>query len=251
MTEFASGTALAVFLIFCRIGGCLMLMPGFSSPRVPVRMRLFLAFAITLALAPLLIDEVAPIAGSENPAAFLGAIGSETMVGVLIGLLGRLFFAALQTIAVAVSHSLGLSAIPGLGVEDDEQLPPIASLFTLTAVTAMFITDQHWLVLSGLVDSYAHIAPQLGFDFRTGLADVADQLATVFLLALRIGSPFLIYSIIINFAVGITNKLSPQIPVYFIAMPFVTAGGLLLLAFTVQEFTANFVSAFGVWLTRG
>ncbi len=251
MSEIASSTALAVFLIFCRIGGCLMLMPGFSSTRVPVRMRLFLAFAITLALSPLLIDKVAPIADSGDPADLLSAIGSELMVGILIGLLGRLFFSALQTIAVSVSHALGLSAMPGLTVEEDEQLPPIASLFTLTAVTAMFITDQHWLVLSGLVDSYDHITPQHGFDFRASLGDVTDQLTSVFLLALRIGSPFLIYSIIVNFAVGITNKLSPQIPVYFIAMPFVTAGGMLLLAFTVHEFVANFVAAFGVWLTQG
>jgi flagellar biosynthetic protein FliR len=194
---------------------------------------------------------VAPVADSDDPAVLLRAVGSELVVGMLIGLLGRLFFSALQTIAVSVSHALGLSAMPGLTIDDDEQLPPIASLFTLTAVTAMFITDQHWLVLSGLVDSYDHIAPEQGFDFRANLVDVVDQLTAVFLLALRIGSPFLIYSIIINFAVGITNKLSPQVPVFFIAMPFVTAGGLLLLAFTVHEFTANFVSAFGVWLARG
>ena len=34
-----------LFLAFCRIGGCLMLMPGFSNPRIPVQVRLFMAFA--------------------------------------------------------------------------------------------------------------------------------------------------------------------------------------------------------------
>ena len=45
---------LLVFLLFCRIGGCLMLMPGFSSARVPPQVRLFIALAVTLALAPML-----------------------------------------------------------------------------------------------------------------------------------------------------------------------------------------------------
>ena len=39
MTPFPPDTVLHAFLIFCRIGACLMLMPGFSSPRVPVRFR--------------------------------------------------------------------------------------------------------------------------------------------------------------------------------------------------------------------
>src|SRR5690606_31883263 len=50
-----SDAVLSTFLLFCRIGGCLMLMPGFASPRVPAQIRLFIAIAVTLALAPLLL----------------------------------------------------------------------------------------------------------------------------------------------------------------------------------------------------
>jgi flagellar biosynthesis protein FliR len=251
LSAIASDTVLATFLVFCRIGACLMLMPGFSSSRIPSKVRLLLAIAVTLALTPMLLGTVAPLASSGNSGAMLGAIGSELLVGFLIGLLGRLFFMALQTIAVAASQALGLSAMPGLGIEDDEQLPPVAALFSLTAVTIMFLTDQHWLILGGLVDSYSTLPPEQGFDVQAGLVDVADQTAAVFLVALRIGSPFLIYSIVVNLAIGITNKLSPQIPVFFIAMPFVTAGGLILLMVTVRDFTSSFIAAFGSWATNG
>ena len=43
MTEAASAAVLAAFVVFCRIGACIMLMPGLSSPRIPVRARLFVA----------------------------------------------------------------------------------------------------------------------------------------------------------------------------------------------------------------
>ena len=58
MTTIGPLSVLATFVLFCRIGTCLMLMPGFSSARVAGRIRLFLAIAITLVLAPLLLAGV-------------------------------------------------------------------------------------------------------------------------------------------------------------------------------------------------
>lgn len=52
MTAIGADAVLIAFVLFCRIGGCLMLMPGFSSNRVPVNVRLFIAFSATLALTP-------------------------------------------------------------------------------------------------------------------------------------------------------------------------------------------------------
>jgi len=49
MTAIGSDAVLAAFVLFCRIGGCLMLMPGFSNQRVPRNVRLFIAFSVTLA----------------------------------------------------------------------------------------------------------------------------------------------------------------------------------------------------------
>ena len=56
MIEDPQGTVLAVFAAFCRVGGCIMVLPGFSSFRVPVQVRLFLALGLSMALTPLLWD---------------------------------------------------------------------------------------------------------------------------------------------------------------------------------------------------
>jgi flagellar biosynthetic protein FliR len=70
-------------------------------------------------------------------------------------------------------------------------------------------------------------------------------------LALQISSPFVVYGIIINLLFGFANKMIPQIPVYFISLPFVLAGGFLLLYFTVSEFLTLFMAGFMNWLVRG
>ena len=46
------GTVLALFLVFCRIGGCVLTLPGFSSARVPEQLRVFIAGGLSLAVLP-------------------------------------------------------------------------------------------------------------------------------------------------------------------------------------------------------
>ncbi len=106
-------TILVVFLLFCRIGGCLMLMPGFSSSRVPVQVRLFIAVAVTLALTPLLLPTVntaVPVSDLAAPKVML-LIFSETLIGVLIGVIGRLFYMALQFMATAAAQFAGFNPV--------------------------------------------------------------------------------------------------------------------------------------------
>lgn len=93
MNAIGANAILSVFVLFCRIGACLMLMPGISGPRIPVKVRLFLAFAITLSLAPLLSAEIGPELANAPPFALMRTIVSESLIGGLIGFLGRIFLA--------------------------------------------------------------------------------------------------------------------------------------------------------------
>src|SRR5690606_17116489 len=115
-----SDVVLSIFLLFCRIGGCLMLMPGFASPRVPTQIRLFIAIAVTLALAPLLLPHAMETLSRFRPALPLLPVIAETLTGVFIGLLGRIFFLALQFMASALASFIGYAGFPELAIEDAE-----------------------------------------------------------------------------------------------------------------------------------
>ena len=54
-----------------------------------------------------------------------------------------------------------------------------------------------------------------------------------------------------NFAVGIANKLVPQISVYFVSLPLILAGGLFILYFHIDELLRLFTAEFGRWSTTG
>ncbi len=251
MTGLGPPTILAVFILFCRIGTCLMLMPGFSSPRVPARMRLFLAIAITLVLAPLLIARVQALVETLPPDRLAALIVSEMMIGAMIGILGQLFFMALETLGTMTTMAIGFGPIPGTAIEDSQPQPTMVTLLTMTAVILLFVTGQYWEVLRGLTASYDAMPVARLFSVQVALSRITAVVGDAFLLALRISSPFIIYAVIVNFAIGLTNKLTPQIPVYFISLPFVLAGGLLLLYFTAPEMLHLFIDGFATWLERG
>jgi len=244
-------TTLAVFILFCRIGGCLMLMPGVSSSQIPVQVRLFVAVAATLSLAPVLIDQTPLKSLSAEPIPALRLIVVESLVGGVIGLLGRVFYLALETMGVGAATMLGLANPFGVEVEQGQALPPLASFVSMSATVLIFVTDAHWEVLKGLAASY-HAIP-LGADFNAGysLRHLVDILGETFRVALRVCSPFFIYAIVVNLAMSLINRLSPQIQVFYVATPFIVAGGLILLYFSIRPLLGEFMLGFGGWLVSG
>lgn len=244
MTELASEAILAVLVIFCRIGGCLMVVPGFATPRIPMQIRLLVAIAVTLALSPILMPIVKAARPDPSLAILLPLMMLETIVGLMIGLMARAFFAALQFFASAITMFAGMGGMLGTPVDDSEPVAPLTALITMTATVMVFLTERHWELLSALVDSYAAIPVQGTGEMHGRLIPLVDALSHSFYLCLQIASPFLVYSLLVNMMFGIANRLVQQIPVYFVSMPFVIAGGLVLLYFTVAELIRIFMASY-------
>jgi len=228
-----------------------MLMPGFSSTRFPRNVRLLFAVSITLALTPLLLDAVGK-SPSNLPAAALAKLClAECLIGALIGFLARIFFGALETLGTAIAMSIGLSSVLSPPLQEAEPLPPITSLVTLTATALIFFSDLHLEILRALTASYAAIPISSVFDARFDLAQVTDCLSKSFLICLRISIPFLVYALVVNFAIGLASKLVPQISLYFVTAPAVILGGLFLLYTVCRPFMQIFHVSFAAWLLEG
>ena len=251
MNWLGPSTVLAAFILFCRIGACLMLMPGFSSPRVPVNVRLFLCFAVTVGLVPLLSPDILKLLKQDAPYDVLRLMVSELLIGGLIGFMGRIFFAALETLGTGIAMQIGLANSLGAPISEDEPLPSLTTILTFVATALLFITDLHWEVLRGIVASYKALPAAQDFAPRAGVAQIAEALSQSFFLALRIASPFILYSVVVNLAIGLASRLTPQIQIYFISVPFVVFGGLMLFYFTFKGLLGFFMAGFAAWLRSG
>lgn len=240
-----------VFLIFCRVGGCLMIIPGFSNQRIPVRVRLYIALGIALALTPPLVETLRPIVQGMDLGKTIALVLAETLVGVLIGLMGRMFLLALETLGNAIVMAIGLGNILGTPLNDDETLPALASFITFAATTLIFVLDQHLDVINGLFQSYNAIPMSSPQGAGMVLQEFVAVVERGYLLALRISSPFLMLGLITNFGFGLLNKMVPQVQSYFISVPFMIVIGLYLFYLMTPDFFTAFSTDFGSWLQSG
>ena len=87
----------SLMLVFARVGGAVMLLPGFGENYVSPRVRLLFALAITVVLTPIVIDRVPAQPNSLLNIFFL--VGGEVLIGVFFGGLARLMVSALQSVA--------------------------------------------------------------------------------------------------------------------------------------------------------
>lgn len=243
MIEDPEGTVLALFLAFCRIGGCFMVLPGFSSFRVPLQIRLFIAVAVSMALLPTLWDTIYPTVQSGERVYIL-LVGAEMLIGVTLGLIARFIVLSLQYAGTGISMAIGFNSSPSGGVIENDPEGPLTSLITFTGLFILFLTDFHHVVIASLVRSYTFMPMTIGFEPRMALLTLTDTLTGSFMLVLRLASPFLAYGLIFNLSIGMVNKLAPQIPVYFISIPFILAGGLILFYFGSHTFFSQFADGF-------
>ena len=141
MTEWQSLSMAGFLLVFARCAGALLLLPPWNWRHVPVTVRLGLAGAVTLAIAPLLGAQL--VAPAEF-VTLLGGIVRELTIGLVIGFLGALVFWGLLLAGQVVEHYVGGRAGGGLG---DEELGPIAQLYYVLGLVLFIIIGGHrWLV---------------------------------------------------------------------------------------------------------
>jgi len=232
VNQLAESAVIAAFLAFCRIGACFMLMPGLSSIRLPMQVRLFMALAVSMALLASLWDQIAPFA-DRRPAILGPMIVSELLIGALMGLMARFYVLALQFMGSAIAMLIGYGGMNGPGIEDGEPEPALGAMISFSALMLLFAFNFHHEIVRALVESYRVAPVDIPFRPQAALVDLTDTLSESFFVMLRIGSPFVAYAILVNLTIGFVNKLTPQIPVYFISLPFVIAGGLFILYFSI------------------
>lgn len=226
-----------ILLLFVRVGGALLLLPGFGEPYVLSRFRLLLGLLLALALAGPLGPSLPAM--PDEPLALARLIGTEALLGLFLGAAARLLFAALHVAGTVIAFQSGLAAASIFDPNEATQGTLPGNFLTTTALVILFLIDGHHMLLQALAASYAGLPAGAALP----LGDMADLLARLlneaFATGIRIAAPLLLVSLLMYLGMGILNRLMPAFQVFFIALPlqiliaFATlmlsfAGGLLV-----------------------
>lgn len=212
------------FVVFLRIGALVMVMPGFGERSVPVRVKLGLALAFTLVVAPAVpLDANLLSNGRPSPWVFL----TEPTVGLALGIGLRLLVFALQTAGSIAAQATSLSQL--LGAAAGEPMPAIGHILVMGGLALAMLAGLHVRAAQMLVLSY-DLFPAGRFPAPDALSLWGVRgVARMFALAFTLSAPFVIVSLIYNLTLGVINRAMPQLMVAFVGAPVITLGGLILL----------------------
>lgn len=241
---------LSAVLVFCRVGACFMVMPGLASARVPPRLRLFLAVAVSLSVGPLLREQLRPLLIAIWPVEVMILMAREITIGLTFGLMVRMFFLALHFSAMLMANIVGMAGLITQAIDQDEQSSPFADMVMLIAVLGFFATGQHLEVVISLISSFATLPPGRSVTSDFGIGELTRAASTALRLALEIGAPFIVYAFVSNTLLGLANRWVPQIPVQFIATPIILVGGMSILYLLIGFMSEKFVGTFAAWMSR-
>ncbi len=212
------------FLVFLRVGAAVTVLPAFGEASVPARIKIGLALAFTVIVAPAVPTFETPTPSFEIIARYSA---TETMNGLLMGIGIRMFVLALQTAGTIAGQSTSLAQL--LGGASGEPLPAIGNVLVFAALALAVTMGLHVYVARYLIGSYM-ILPAGAFPAREIMTEWGvSHMAQAFNFAFRLAAPFVIISAIYNLMLGVINRAMPQLMVAFVGAPLITAGGLFLL----------------------
>lgn len=228
------------FLVFCRVGAGIMMMPGVGEANISSQARLLVGLLISGLLAPVVTPQLPPVPSSIG-AIFL-VLGSEIIIGVFIGTIARILMSAMHTAGMIIAYLMGLSAASLFDptVREQSSLPGV--FLMMLATVLIVITDLHHLFFRALADSYSLFVPMEPLPLG-GFADmVAHTVGGTFLIAVQISAPHIIVGLLIYLASGVMGRLMPQMQVFFVMTPVQLLAGFFLLMTTL--------SAVMLWFTN-
>ena len=215
-----------VFWTFLRIGGFLMVVPVFGNQLVPRRIRAALAFVSSVAVAPMMPDNLPVLSGFDLGIILHGAL--QLFAGISLGFASVMFF-QLFVIAgqfVGMQMGLGFAAMvdPGNGVQ-----VTVWSQFFLMLVTMLFISmNGHLVLLEVLIHGFSQHEFGFGMSFQALAGEIVRFGGWMFVGGALVALPAVISLLVVNLAFGVMSRAAPQLNVFSLGFPFSLMFGLIV-----------------------
>ena len=229
-------------LVFARLSIVFYLMPGVSAGYVPARFRLILAVLITLIVLPVIKSSLPPQPASA--ADLVSLIVIETLIGGFMAGLIQIVMGTLMLAGEVISNATGLTNAFVDDLVSEEQTAIVIGLLNIVAVVLIFSSGMHQLMFAAMVDSYSLLRP--GESLMTGdiLNIVSNMFNQAFYMGLKLASPFLMFELLFQFANGVLSRLSPQLNVFFVALPAQNLIGFAILMISLPTLLMYFLGFF-------
>lgn len=227
-----SHTLEAMALLLVRILPTIVLTPIIGGETSPTEVKLGLGLIIALVIFPAIAGSVKLIPINQ-PVTFLALLLKELFVGYSIAfIVGRVFDAASAGGQLMDNMSGTNSAqiqVPSIG-----QAVSLYAALKLQIFITLFLTlNGHHLVIYAIGESFQTIPLETFPRFSHGMWPFIELIMRVFgdllRVALAISAPVLLATFLTDIALGMINRVAPNVQVFFVSMQIKPAVTVLIL----------------------
>jgi flagellar biosynthetic protein FliR len=167
------------------------------------------------------------------PGELVRLVGYEIIVGLFFGTLVRLAVSALESTGMIIGMQTGLSSATMINPALATQSPLPSAFLSMAGLALVFITGLDHFLIRAMIGLYNAFPPGGAFmpgDMAQTVIHVANQ---SFIVGIELSAPFLITGLLLYAAMGILQRLLPNVQLFLIMMPLEIWGGLLMFSLTI------------------
>ena len=192
--------------------------PILSERSVPKRVKLGLAMMITFAIAPSL------------PANDVPVFSFFALIGIALGFTMQFAFAAVRTAGEIIGLQMGLSFATFVDPASHLNMPVLARIMDMLALLLFLTFNGHLWLISLLVDTF-HTLPIGGEPLNSNAFLALTKAGSlIFLNGLMLALPLITLLLTLNLALGLLNRMAPQLSIFVIGFPLTLTVGISLMA---------------------
>lgn len=231
---------------FLRIGACFMMAPIFGANFVPPRIRLFLAGAITLIVAPLLPPTHVEV---FSFAAVIVTI-HQLLIGFASAFALQLIFDALAMGGQLLANTMGLGFAFNIDPLRGVSTPVLGQLYMILVTLTFLAINGHLVLIEIFVQGFTTLPIGMSGLDSAMIWHLVEWGSQLFAGALVVALPGMAALLVVNLAFGVMSRAAPTLNLFAVGFPITLISGLVImyvgLPSVLAAFTQSLDAAFGV-----
>ncbi|WP_028317393.1 flagellar biosynthetic protein FliR [Desulfobulbus elongatus] len=218
-------------LCLARIMALVAAIPAFTGSQIAGRLKIGLAVTTTLLLFPALVPYTPKTPLSLTWFAVL--LVNEVLIGVLVGLIAQMVFAAVSFGGTVIGYQMGFAAANIFDPQTTQQLSLMSQFANILALMLFLALDMHHFFFRAIVESFALLPPG-PLDFSQDAIDnLMRQASHMFVLGVKFSAPVLALLLLANLVLGVLARVFPQLNVFMLSFPLNIGIAFLVIGLTL------------------
>lgn len=205
----------SVLLAGVRIVAFLVLAPPFAHRGIPATVRVMLALGLALLIAP----RARAASDPSDVVAFAGQLLMQVLIGVALGFLVALVFAAVQSAGGLIDLFAGFQLSQAYDPMNQFSGAQFARLYQITAIVLLFASDGYQLVILGLVRTFDVLPLGMPLDLAAMAAVSTTGITQMFLAALQVAGPLVVVLFLADVGLGLLTRVAPALNAFALGFP--------------------------------